>query len=273
MMSATSLRYAALLVLWIGIGASCVHAQPPGNNSDSLITRILSADAEQRKKLHDVVFDAEFVEGETKDDSTFVEKTRFMKRIYLKYLPDTAWFHEDYVQYYKEGRLQSAEDRDKEAADRLEKKRKRGAMDISFPMLRPFTDKYRNLYEITYDGMTSTPGEQRQCHKFHVTALEPADTLINGDFYFETEGLHLAKVEFSPSKLTKRSMFKMSEMKISLTYEPLADGYWLPTKFHLSMRAKAMWLIGVKVAGSEEFRNPVVNGGIDDKIFEVNHDK
>ena len=29
-----------------------------------------------------------------------------------------------------------------------------------------------------------------------------------------------------------------------------------------------MWIIGVKVKGTEYYRNPVVNSGIEDKVFE-----
>jgi len=34
-----------------------------------------------------------------------------------------------------------------------------------------------------------------------------------------------------------------------------------------------MWVIGIKVFGTEEYRNAVVNAGIDDKLFEVTDDK
>ena len=106
-----------------------------------------------------------------------------------------------------------------------------------------------------------------------MAAIEPADSLINGDYYFESDGFHLVRVDFSPSKLVKRSMFKMNEMKMALTFGPAVEGYWLPAKFQIQMRAKAMWVIGIKVSGTEEYRNARVNTGIDDKLFEVTDDK
>ena len=143
-----------------------------------------------------------------------------MKRIYVKYFADTAWYHEDFLQYYNDGKLQSADDLKKEAADRKEKKRRRGALDISYPMLRPFWANHRALYNVEYKGMTAEQIDGHSCHHFTVTAKEPSDSLINGDYYFEAVGFHLAKVDFSPSKLVRRTMFKMSEFKMSLMYTP-----------------------------------------------------
>ncbi|PWB72520.1 hypothetical protein C3F09_06530, partial [candidate division GN15 bacterium] len=185
------------------------------------------------------------------------------------YFPDTAWFHEEYVQCYKDGKLQSDEDCRKTAKERMEKKKRRGAMDISYPIIRPFTPRQRALYTITYQGVQTAKIEGYTCHKFTVAATQPADSLINGDYYFEADGFHLVKVDFSPSKLVKRSMFKMNEMKMSLTFTPTDDDIWLPRKFQIQMRAKAMWVIGIKVFGTEEYRNPRINTGIDDKLFEV----
>ena len=251
------------------------QAQEPASGIDpeALIQQILQVDADQHARLHDAVFDAEYVEGETKGDGRFEEKIRFMKRISIKYLPDTAWFHEQYVQYYDKGKLKSDEDCRKAAKERLEKKKRRGAMDISYPMVRPFTPRHRPLYTITYQGIASDKIGEYTCHQFNVTANDPADSLINGDYYFESDGFHLVRVDFSPSKLVKRSMFKMNEMKMSLTFGPSVESFWLPQTFQIQMRAKAMWVIGIKVSGTEEYRNAQVNTGVDDKLFEVTDDK
>jgi len=244
-----------------------------GIDPEALINQILQVDGEQQARLKDAAFDATYVEGETKDDGRYEEKLRFMKRISIKYFPDTAWFHEQYIQYYKDGKLKSDEDCRKAAEERIEKKRRRGAMDISYPMIRPFTQRHRALYTITYQGIVPEKIENYICHKFRVDAIEPADSLINGDYYFESDGFHLVRVDFSPSKLVKRSMFKMNQMNMSLTFEKSVGDFWLPAKFQIQMRAKAMWVIGIKVSGTEEYRNAVVNSGIDDQLFEVHDDK
>lgn len=254
-------------------GFSYTQEPVSGIDPEALIAQILKVNTEQQARLKDAVFDAEYVEGEAKEDGRFEEKLRFMKRISIKYFPDTAWFHEQYGQYYKDGKLQSDDDCRKAAKERLEKKRRRGAMDISYPMIRPFTPRHRGLYTITYQGIVSEKIDSYTCHKFTVAAIEPADSLINGDYYFESDGFHMVRVDFSPSKLVRRSMFKMNEMKMTLAFAPGGDDFWLPKQFRIQMRAKAMWVIGIKVSGTEEYRNARVNTGIDDKLFEVTDDK
>ena len=266
------LSLAMILLLPLALSASKTWAQTPaGIDPEAIINRILTVDQEQRNQVKDVVFDAEYVEKDEGDNGSNgepKEKVRLMKRVYLKYFPDTAWYHEDYTQFYKEGRLQTSDDLKKEAADRKEKKRRRGALDISYPMLKPFWANHRALYTIEYKGIASEQVDSRSCHHFTVTAKEPADSLFNGDYYFEAVGFHLAKVDFSPSKLVHRTLFKMSEFNMSLIYTPNLNGQWFPSEFNIQFKAKAMWVIGVKVKGAEYYRNPIVNSGVEDKVFE-----
>jgi hypothetical protein len=262
----TVLLLTALILSW----PLALHAQAPaGIDPEAIIQRILAVEAEQRTRLNDVSLDAEYIEGEQRSDGTFKEKVRFMKRIYIKYLTDTAWYREDYVQYYKDGKLQKPEDRDKEARDRAEKKKRRKAFDISYPMLKPFMHQHRSQYDIAYQGISPDKINNYTCHRFTVKAKEESDTLISGEFYFESEGFHLVKVDFSPAKLVKRTMFRLSNLKMSIQYGPNSDNFWLPTRFDITGKGKAMWLIGVEFAGTEYYRNPVVNSGLKDKLFEV----
>jgi len=219
-----------------------------------------------------VTFSAEYVEREDKGDEGFREKVRFVKEVYVKYFADTTWFAEHYLEYYKDGELMSDEDMQKEVADRIDKQKKRKTRNISLPMLRPFYPEQRSLYTIDYEGVAPDRIDDWVCHQFRVTALQPADSLINGDYYFEAETFHLVRVDFSPSKLVKKLMFKLNELNMSLLYGPTAEGYWLPRQFDIQGKGKAAFFIGVNFAGTEYYRNPVVNSGLDDSIFEVTHD-
>ncbi|NOY88603.1 MAG: hypothetical protein GXO93_04320, partial [FCB group bacterium] len=96
-----------------------------------------------------------------------------------------------------------------------------------------------------------------------------SDSLINGDYYFEAESFHLVKVDFSPAKLVKKTMFKMSKLNMSILYAPTKEGYWLPRQFDIEGQGKAMFFIGVKFAGTEYYRNPIINSGLSSKMFEV----
>jgi len=238
-----------------------------GIDPEALIERILLMEKKQRDAINDLVLDAEYVEGEEKDGE-FREKTRFIKKIYVRYLPDTALFHEEYLEYYRDGDLQSDKDRDKEAEKRKENKRKRNTKDISFSMLDPFYSDNRQHYEIAYEGVTEDPVEGYVCHHFTVASLEEDSDRINGDFYFEAESFNLVRVEFAPAKLVRKTLFKMYEMNMSITYGPTEENIWLPRQFDIFGKGKAMFFIGVKFAGTEYYRNPIINGGIDEKIFE-----
>jgi hypothetical protein len=259
-----------LLLLSLTLFAGETRAQTPDpNKAEELITRILAVDKAQRDQVKDITFDAEYIEREAADSGQGDEKVRMMKKISIKYFPDTAWYHEEFMQYYKQGKLQSQDDLKDEAADRREKKRRRGALDISYPMLKPFWPDHRALYTIEYKGTAPESINGHSCEHFAVTAKEPADSLFNGDYYFEGTGLHLARVDFSPSKLIHRTMFKMSEFKMSLSYTPTVEGLWFPSEFNIQFKAKAMWVIGVKVKGVEYYRNPVINSGVEDKLFDA----
>lgn len=238
-----------------------------GIDPEALIGRILVVEERQRQAVSDVVYDAEYIEGEEKDGE-FQEKVRFTKKIYVKYTADTALFHEEYLQYYKDGELKNDKDRDNEARDRKENKRKRNTKDVSFSMLEPFYPEQREFYDIEYIGVANDQIEGYVCHQFRVNSLEEVDERINGDFYFEAESFNLVRVDFSPAKLVKKMMFRLNDMDMSITYGPTEEGFWLPRQFDISGKGKAMFFIGVKFAGTEYYRNPVVNGGIDEEIFE-----
>jgi hypothetical protein len=247
-----------------------VRAQVDGIDPAAIIGRILAVDAQQRETLKDVTFQSEYIEGEQTDQG-FKEKLRLVKKVYVKYLKDTAWYRDDYLEYYKDGTLQSAEDRDDIAAERKEKKARRKSKDISYDMLTPFKAAQRDLYKIDYKGVAPDKIDNRACHHFVVSAKEESDQLINGDYYFEAESFHLVRVDFTPAKLIKSVWFKLSKLDMSISYAPTADGYWLPIRFFLVGKGKATLFIGVNFGGTEYFKNPTVNSGLSDQLFEVHN--
>ncbi|MFZ5980358.1 MAG: hypothetical protein ACOYVF_06970 [Candidatus Zixiibacteriota bacterium] len=261
-----------LTALILALDLSAAAKENDNIDPQALIQRILAVEQEQRREISDIVLDAEYVEGEETDDG-FKEKVRFTKKIYLKILEDTALFREDYLAYYKDGKLQKDEDRKKEEADRKDKKQKRRNMDISYSMLKPFYPENSDRYEIVYLGLSEEKVEGYICHQFRVTAREEEEGLINGEFYFEAGSFHLVRVDFSPAKLVKKTMFKFKELNMKLIYGPAPEGYWLPREFDIKGKAKAAFFFGVNISGRENYRNPVINGGIDDKLFEVNDDQ
>jgi len=251
------------LLLTVSVAAADTHE---GIDPEALIERILAVDRDQRLEIRDVVFDAEYVEREA-DGDEYKDKVRFLKKVYVRYDEDTALFHEDFLRYYKDGELKSEKDLRKEARDRKEKKRKRGGRDISINMLKPFMSEKRERYDIQYVGLAGQEVNGFVCHHFRVTACEEIDSLINGDFYFEAGSFHLVRVDFSPAKLVKKTMFKLKELNLSIVYGPTRDGFWLPEQFDVQGRGKAALFIGVAFAGTEYYRNPEINVGLADSLF------
>lgn len=263
------------LVLALGVFGVLVGPiiaqEPSGIDPEALIERILAVDRVQRDQIEDITFEAEYVEREDKGSEGIKEKLRFVKMIYIKCLEDTSWFTEEYLEYYKDGERKSDDDLRKEASERKKKKIKRQAHDISYPMLKPFYPEQRPLYGIDYLGVADETVDDRVCHHFRVTANEEADSLICGDFYFEAENFRLVRVDFSPSKLIRKLMFRLKELNMSILYGPTPDGYWLPRQFDIQGKGRAAFFIGVNFAGTEYYRNPLINTGLDNSIFEVNH--
>ncbi len=188
-----------------------------GINPEALIERIVMVEAENRQSISDIVFETELIEGEQSDEG-YKEKKRINKRTYLKFLPDTVLFYEEYLEFFKEGVLQSASDLAEEARDRLEKKRKRKGRDISYPLLTPFHADHRALYTIVYQGVAEESVAGYTCHQFEVKANEKSDTLINGLFLFDADSFRLVQASFSPAKLPSKLGFSMKKLDMVVVF-------------------------------------------------------
>jgi len=252
-----------LILLLAGRTAAEDHS---GVDPEALIEQILSVDHEQTQRVRDLTIEAVLTEGE-RDHDTLIVKDMFYKREYVKYLPDTAWFYEEYTAWYHEGELQPVEKLAEEAKDKLEKKKKRKSMDISYSMLTPFQPASRELYKIEYDGIAEDLIDGYTCHHFRVQSNEEDETRINGDYYFEIDGFHLVRVDFTPSKRAGNLMFKMKKLDMSLTFKAYPDGNWFPREFNIDGKGKISYLFGVTFAGTEIYSNPVINSGLPDEMF------
>lgn len=263
------IRKTNLLIALLLFTASVVSSQDEnGINPEDIIKRIVMIEKRMMAEVMYITYDAEYIEGETEKDGTFKEEFRFIKKVRVKYLADTSLIDEEYLEFYKDGKLMDEEKLENEAKDRIEKKEKRKAKDISFSMLEPFYDENRELYDIKYNGIMSETVDDYTCYHFKVKAKEEDEQLINGDFYFDVETFNPVRVDFSPAKLVKKMMFKMKEMSMSISYGPVDGFYWLPKKFEISGKGKAMFFIGVSFSGAEYYRNPVINEEGAEKYFE-----
>jgi hypothetical protein len=257
--------------------APYIKGAPPQVESISLepiaiIQKILEVEAKQRSEIQSVVFDAEYIESESNGKGGYDEKVRLEKKIRMKYLPDTVWYNEEYLRYIKNGEVRPSKECDEIAADRKDKKKRRGARDISWPMIDPFKPENRSAYNVQYIGIDDTAAAGYFCHHFKVTAAADEEDRINGDYYFDAASFQLVKVDFWPARLGGNILFKLDSLKMSMTYAPTTEGHWLPQEFIVSGKGKAAFFIDVDWQGVEYFNNPQINTQISDEIFQTDRD-
>jgi len=262
-----------LLALLTFPSASILSAQENSSlDPDAIIQKILEVEARQRAEVKTVEFDAEYIEKEADDKGGYEEKVRLEKKIRMKYQPDTILYHEEYLRYFKNGEARPAEECDEIAAARKDKKKRRGARDISWPMLEPFKPENRGAYDVTYQGINDTAVGGHVCHHFVVTSTSEDEDRISGHYYFDAASFQLAKVYFWPSKLGGNILFKMDSLIMSLSYKPTSEGYWLPEQFEITGKGKAAFFIDVDWQGTEYFHNPRINAEMNDEIFQKHQD-
>jgi len=239
---------------------------------DAIIQKILSVDAKQRSEIQSLVFDAEYIEKENNGKGGYDEKIRLEKKIRMKFLSDTVWYNEEYLRYYKNNEVRSAEECDEVAAERKDKKKRRGSRDISWPMLLPFKPEGSGGYTKTYQGVDDTTVAGYVCHHFKVTSTTEDEDKINGDYFFDAASFQLIRVRFCPAKLGGNLMFKLDKLEMALSFAPTSDGHWLPQQFDIAGKGKAAFFIDVDWQGTEYFHNPQINTGMSDEIFQSDRD-
>ncbi len=238
-----------------------------------LVKKILEVEKTQKVLVQDLTLDALFIEGKKEKDGQIKEKTRFMKKVFLKFLPDTTLMHEEYFEYLKEGKPQKEKDMLKEVTNRTEKKKKRKAKDISYSMYTPFYPENKNLYEYELIGVHPELIEGHVCYELKLNAQEKTDSLINGTYYIDTSTFNFVKIDFAPAKLVKKMMFKLHKLNMTILFDKTEEGLNYPKQFIIDGKGKAALFIGVNFYATEKYSNPVFNSGLDDKIFEVQDGK
>lgn len=259
-----------ILVFGIIVSSGLVLAQGEAAlEPDAIIQKILDVEARQRTEIHDVVFDAEYIERESNGKGGYNEKMKLEKKIRMKYLPDTTWYCEEYLRYYKNGEVCSNEERDEIAAERQDKKKQRGSRDVSYRILKPFYPESRPEYKISYEGIDDSSKTGYVSYHFKVISVTENEDNINGDYFFDAASFQLIKVNFAPAKLNGNFLFKLNELNMSMSFGPNSDGQWLPQQFDINGKGKAAFFIDVDWSGTEYFHNPQINTGISDSLFKA----
>ncbi|SYZ74478.1 exported hypothetical protein [Candidatus Zixiibacteriota bacterium] len=239
-----------------------------GSNAalDSIITKVIAVRDAEIAQLNNLKMDAVSYEKREDGDGNVKETKKYIKTVFLKKGPDGKFaYSEEYTGYFVDGIRQDDKQLPKVAEERADRKKKRGGKDIAFDIVSILRPEMRKYYTVTYDGLAPKPVDDFPCYVIRAvadtvhTVSDILDTLVNITYYIDMSSYHVVRAEFAPASLISRFMFKMSELDMSLDYEPYDETIWLPRRFHIKGRAKAMYFMGIYFEGEEIYSNPVVN--------------
>jgi hypothetical protein len=190
------------------------------------------------------------------------EEKKFIKTYYLKDSLFRAEFHE----YYRDGEPQNEKELQKEIEEAKERRRKGRNRDASINPMEPFYPENRQHYIFTLAGRES----RHSCQCYHVIAecLVEDENLLEGDYWFEVNGLNLVHTEFHPSKMP--SKIKMLDMVKSCA--PVEHGYWLPVGFRLRGKGQVLLFIKFNFEVEERYTGHKINVEVPDDFFAEDED-
>jgi hypothetical protein len=237
--------------------AAGTAAADPSAGIETIVDGVYLRDSTQRAKIEDVTMSVESYSRKLAGDGTVKEEKRFLKTDYLK---DTL-FRVDFHEFYLDGIRQDSVALLKEVKADADRRRKGRNRDANINPLVAFYPAGRSHYEFTMKGTETREG--RTCYHVAADCRVERDSLLEGDFWFETEGLNLVFVQFHPAKLPG----PLKQLDMEIWYTPDTDGRWLPAKFHLLGRGRVMLFVTFNFAVDERYYDHRVNTGLADDFF------
>ncbi len=251
------------------LGTCCLgRAESTAMSVGGLIDSVLAVRQRQIEAVEDMAFDAVFYERRTDGNGNITEEKRYDKKIFVKNINDSFHIHQQYRSYYLDGVQQPREDLIAQVEKKQEERRKRGGRDFNYDMTIPLRMLYTGMYDVSYKGIAEEKIEGYTCYKLSADAREENDTLMNCLYYVDTASYNLVRIDFSPAKLTKKLMFKLSRLDMTIYYSQYDRAIWIPRRFELNGKGKAAFFVNVYFQSEETYTNPAVNSGLDDAIFE-----
>jgi hypothetical protein len=230
---------------------------------EQVIAGAYARDSIKRAEVGDMTMYAESYARKLSGDGEVKEEKKFFKNYYFK---DTL-FKAEFLEYYLEGQLQDEkklQEQVKEAAERRKKGRNR---DASINPMEAFYPENRHHYVYSMPGIE----KQHGCVCYHITAecMSDEEELLEGDFWFEAEGLNLVHGEFRPAKMPS----KIKQMDMTMSFAAAEDGYWLPAGFYMRGRGKVLIFIKFNFEVEEKYSQHKINVGLTDDFFAEDGDE
>ena len=254
-------RFVVLAVVLAAMTAPPARSQTM--ETETIVDGVYLRDSTQRAQIKDLSMAVESYVRKLAGDGAVKEEKRFLKTDYFK---DTL-FRVDFHEFYLDGVRQDSAALTKQARADADRRRKGRSRDANINPTEVFYPRNRSNYEFTLKGTETREG--RLCYHIGADCLVAKDSLLEGEYWFETEGMNLVYTEFHPAKLSG----PLKQLDMQMWYAPGPEGYWLPMKFHLFGGGRAMLVIKFNFEVAERYFDHRVNTGLTDSFFKETTDE
>lgn len=243
--------------------AAATAAADPAMETETIIDGIYLRDSTQRAQVTDLTMSVESFSRKLAGDGSVKEEEKFLKTDFIK---DTL-FRVDFHEFYLDGLRQDSAALRKEIKTDADRRRKGRNRDANINPVAIFYPAAREDYEFSLKGIENREG--RACYHIAADCLVEKDSLVEGDYWFETEGLNLVFVQFHPAKLPG----PIKQLDMEIAFAPDSAGWWLPRRFHLFGRGKVMLFIKFNFEAEERYFDHRINTGLTDDFFKERADE
>ncbi len=230
---------------------------------DEIINNVYERDSQMHEAITDLTMTAESFARKLSGDGDIKEEKKFIKTYYFK----RSDFKIEFLEFYLDGIKQDDKALAEQIEDAKDRRKKGRVRDASIDPLTVFGPDKRADYDFTLIGVETKEGVE--CYHVLAACNLENDKMLEGDFWFTTDGFNPVHIEFRPSKMPS----KIKKLDMKRTYAEAVNGWWLPKKFYLRGNGKVMIFIKFNFAVEEYYSGYKINSGLDSEFFKELEDE
>lgn len=249
----------SVLAVVLMAGVACAQDA----TADEIVQGAYERDSAMHAAISDLTMTAESYSRKLSGDGEVKEEKKFLKTYYFM----RPLFKVDFHEYILDGVKQDEKKLDEQIKEAKERRKKGRTRDATIDPLKLFYPDARGDYTFELIGVEQKEGVS--CYHIIADCQLEDDKLLEGEFWFTTEGFNPVHAEFHPAKMP--SAIKRLNMK--RTYAKAVDGWWLPKYFYLRGNGKVMIFIKFNFEVEEYYADYKINSGLDDSFFKEAEDE
>ena len=239
----------------IALSATKIPITPAkGVDIQEILRKVDIRQKEIKKEVTDVTYLAKTVYKEMDKDGNPKKEVLIQKRVYKK---NDDRQSEEFISMVIDGKTLNKEEVEKEATEwQKNNSKNKGAKS-------PLDEECNNDYIFKLLGSSSIGNHPVWVIEFKSKKEE--ENYINGKAYILKDKYDIAQVDFAPAKIPS----VIRNIGLSLTYSDI-QGYWLLTKFQMSMRVNVKFIFSVyykDINVEDLYYQHKINTGLDDSLF------